>query len=56
MAPDERPDDQTIAEEDRRESHSDWTGLATLVATLCVGFVLLVVLGYAVRGLIRSFG
>lgn len=50
---DEQPDDQAIAKEDRRESASDWVGLATLVATLCVGFVLLVAAGYAVRALLR---
>lgn len=52
---DQQPDDELIAKEDRRESASDWAGLATLVATLCVGFVLLVAAGYAVRALLRYF-
>ena len=55
MASNDNPDDRAIAEEDRRESASDWTGLATLVATLCVGFVLLVAAGYGVRALLRAF-
>lgn len=51
----EQPDDQAITKQDRRESAYDWVGLATLIATLCVGFVLLVAAGYAVRALLRSF-
>ena len=52
---DEQPDDQAIADEDRRESASDWMGLATLVGTVCLGFVLLVAAGYGVRALLRYF-
>jgi hypothetical protein len=55
MAPNEQPDDQAIAQEDRRESAYDRFALVALVAALCVGFVLLVAIGYGVRALIRSF-
>ena len=55
MAASERPDDAAIAEQDRRESASDRTALVTLVAALCLGFVLLVAAGYGVRALVRAF-
>jgi hypothetical protein len=56
MAPNPDPQDQVIEEADRRESVSDWIGLAALIAALCIGFVLLVAAGYGLRALFRSFG
>ncbi len=34
MATGDDPDEQSLAKQDRRESASDWMGLATLVAAL----------------------
>ena len=56
MATDDDPDEQSIVNQDRRESASDWMGLGTLVAALCIGFVALVAAGYGVRALLRAFG
>lgn len=55
MAPNENPDDEANAIEDRRQSVSDWLGLFWLVAALCFGFALLVAAGYGVRALLRAF-
>lgn len=53
MEPDETPDDQAIAQDDRREATSDWIAMIALVVALCLGFALLVWAGYGVRALLR---
>ena len=55
MEPNDKPDDRSIQREDRRESTSDWLAMVGLVAALCAGFAVLVVAGYGVRALLRTF-
>ncbi|MFC5498525.1 hypothetical protein ACFPOE_13345 [Caenimonas terrae] len=55
MATSDDLQEQEAEEMDRRQSAFDWMALLGLVATLCIGFVLLVAAGYGIRALLRAF-